>query len=143
MKLNFDYINTVSKRLHAMSQQEPDAYYKGNHVYEIRFTPSTGKAEIFMQWPMFRNLIANEADGPVEVDCLNRGTKHASLHIIGKVQGVEVRTCVDKQEVIDDLRALELPADYEIDESADIVDLFIIWQNMTGWNLDWEAKNNG
>lgn len=139
MKLNFDYINRISNNLHELSKLDPKEYAEGRYVYEIRFSPSSGKCEIHMQWPMFRNLIANESDRPVEIDHLAYGSSPACLHMTGWVQGIEIRVCVDKDEIINDLKAVvdEYPeSDYEICEDDDIMALFIIWQNMTGWNLD-------
>lgn len=138
MKLDFSYIGRVSKNLHCLSKQDPKEYAEGRYVYEIRFSPSNGTCEIHMQWPMFRNLIANESDRPVEVDRLAYGSGPAVLHMTGWVQGIEIRACVDKHEIIDDLRAVvseHSEDDYEICEDDDIAALFNLWQNMTGWNL--------
>lgn len=146
MKLDFGYISQVSKSLHSLSKLDPKEHAEGRYVYEIRFRPSNGTCEIHMQWPMFRNLIANEADRPVEIDRLASSSSPAWLHLTGWVQGIEIRACVDKGEVIDDLKAVfgEYPqCDYEICEDDDVLELFVLWQNMTGWNMDWEDSSNG
>ena len=88
-----------------------------------------------ISWPYFRNLIANEADAPCEVT----KTKNA-LHLSASVQGIEMVSCVFKQDVVNMLKELvaEHPEGaYEVCEDDDIVAMFIIWQNMTGWDLDW------
>lgn len=138
MNLNFEYLDRVRQHLQFQSKIDPKEYAEGRYVYEIRFSPNNGKCEVHMQWPMFRNLIANESDRPVEVDRLAYGSGPATLHMTGWVQGIEIRVCVDKYEIIDDLKAIvdEHPeSDYEICEDDDIAALFNLWQNMTGWNL--------
>lgn len=138
MKLDFEYIGQVSKNLHCLSKQDPKEYAEGRYVYEIRFHPSCADCEIHMQWPMFRNLIANESDRPVEIDRLAYGSSPAVLHITGWVQGIEIRACVDKREIINELKVAvsEHPeSDYKICEDDDILALFNSWQTMTGWNL--------
>ena len=137
MKLNFEYLDRVRQHLQFQSKLDSKEYAEGRYVYEIRFSPSSGKCEIHMQWPMFRNLIANESDRPVEVDRLAYGSGPATLHMTGWVQGIEIRACVDKYEIIDDLKehlgnSYEA---YEVLEDEDIMALFTFWQNMTGWNL--------
>lgn len=149
MKLDFMYLDRVRQHLQLQSKVDPKEYAEGRYVYEIRFCPSSGKCEIHMQWPMFRNLITNESDRPVEVDRLAYGSSPAVLHMTGWVQGVEIRVCVDKHEIINDLK--ECLGDnyeaYEVHEDEDILALFTLWQNMTGWNLGWpgqkEAQPNG
>lgn len=142
MKLDFDYIGQVSKNLHCLSKLDPEEYANGRYVYEIRFSPSKGECEIHMQWPMLRNMIVNEGAGPVEVECMGRGTNRASLHITGKVRGIEIRACLDKSEVLDDLDAVlaEHPCDdvkYSRDDN--IESLFNLWRDLTGWNREYVA----
>ena len=139
MKLDFEYLDRVRQHLQFQSKLDPEEYANGQYIYEIRFSPSKGECEVHMQWPMLRNLIVNEGADPVEVDCMGRGTNHASLHITGKVRGIEIRTCLDKSEVLDDLDAVlaEHPCDdVKYSQDDDIESLFNLWRDLTGWNRE-------
>lgn len=141
MKFDFEYLDQVQKHLQLQSKLDPKEYENGRYIYDIRFSPSEGKCEVHMQWPMLRNLIANEGADPVEVDCMWRRTNRASLHIIGKVRGIEIRACLSKNEVLDDLDAVltEHPCDdVKYSRDDDIESLFNLWRDLTGWNREVE-----
>ena len=144
MKLSLKHIKYMGEQLQSDYQAAGDIcaqLNKGEHVYRISFEPSTGRVEAHVQWPYFRNLVANEADHPA--------TYHEYdgwMHLSCTSHGVEITTCLEKAEVVKMLKELvaEHPeSDYEVCEDDDIVAMFITWQNMTGWDLHWEAKNNG
>jgi hypothetical protein len=42
--------------------------------------------------------------------------------------------------MLKELVAKHPESDYEVCEDDDIMVLFIIWQNMTGWDLDWPEE---
>ena len=141
MKLDFGYLDQVQKHLQLQSKLDPEEYKNGRYVYEIRFSPSSGECEILMQWPMLRNMIANEGAGPVEVDCVRHGTDRAVMHITGTVHGIEIRACLNKREVLDDLDAVltEHPCDdVKYSQDDDIESLFNLWRDLTGWNREVE-----
>ena len=138
MKLNLDKLRVLGGTMQEAYQADGDLCTqldKGSHVYRISFEPISGRVEAHVQWPYFRNLVANEADCPA--------TYHEHdgwLHLSCMSHGVEITTCLQKTEVVDMLKELvaEHPeSDYEICEDDDIINLFVIWQNMTGWNLNW------
>ena len=146
MKLNLDALKALGTSLQKTYQVDgdlPDQLDKGSHVYRISFEPSTGRVEAHIQWPYFRNLVANEADHPATY------TVHEGwMHLSCTSHGVEITTCLEKAAVVSMLKELvaEYPeSDYEICEDDDIINLFTIWQNMTGWDLDWpeEVVTNG
>ena len=141
MKLDLDALKQIGLGMQKAYQVDGDLSNqldKGLHVYSIQFEPSTGRVEAHVQWPYFRNLVANEADHPATYH------EHDSwLHLSCTSHGVEITTCLDKTEVVNMLRELvaEHPeGDYEICEDDDIINLFTIWQNMTGWDLDWPEE---
>ena len=114
-----------------------DQLARGLHVYSIQFEPSTGKVSAHIQWPRFRNLVANGADHPATITRME--ASQPWLHCSCTVRGVEISACVFKSEVIDTLKELiaEHPeSGYEVCEDDDIMVLFVTWQNMTGWGLD-------
>ena len=149
MKIDFDYINRVAAKLHEAFVEDGgmEAYSEGRHVYSLRIEPETKRVEIHVQWPMFRNLVANEADAPATCNKISSvENMDPWMHWHCDVQGVHLTACVNKWDVIQDLKELvsEHPeSDYEICEDDDIENLFNIWQNMTGWNLGWEVTTNG
>lgn len=140
MKLDLDYLHKVSDNLHQL-YREAGGYNPDEHVYNVQFSPESNDIRCHISWPYFRNLIANEADAPSELSRVGD-----ALHLRAKVQGIEMVCCIFQHEVVKmlkDLVAEHPESDYEVCEDDDIVALFIIWQNMTGWDLDWEAKSNG
>lgn len=141
MKLDLDKLRVLGGTMKEAYQSDGDIYTqldKGYHVYRISFEPSTGRVEAHIQWPYFRNLVANEADHPATYH------EHEGwLHLTCASHGVEISACLMKSEVVDMLKELvaEHPeGDYELCEDDDIINLFTIWQNMTGWNLDWPEE---
>lgn len=107
---------------------------KGEHVYSIQFEPSTGIVSVHIQWPYFMSLVANGADHPAIIRKV--GANQPWLHCSCTSKNVEISACLDKSEVVNMLKELvaEHPeGDYEVCEDDDIMALFVIWQNMTGW----------
>ena len=89
---------------------------------------------------LFSELTAHNR---VPQNCLhNMGSQtmlQALLHLSCTSHGVEISTCLQKTEVVNMLKE-HLGSDYEVyevHEDEDVLALFIIWQNMTGWDLDW------
>lgn len=141
MRLDLDALKITSQDMRRMFLDDgdfSDQLNKGSYVYRISFEPSTGRVEAHIQWPYFRNLVVSEADHPA--------TYHEYdgwLHLSCTSHGVEITTCLEKAAVVNMLKELvaEHPeSDYEICEDDDIVNLFTIWQNMTGWDLDWPEE---
>ena len=141
MKLDLDVLKQLGQEMQKAYQVDGDTSSqldKGLHVYRVSFEPSTGRVEAHVQWPRFRNLVANEADHPATY------TTHDNwLHLSCTSHGVEIVTCLDKCEVVSMLKKLiaEHPENcYEVCEDDDIINLFKTWQNMTGWDLDWPEE---
>ena len=137
MKLDLDYLHKVSDNLHQLYREAGD-YNPDEHVYNVQFSPECNDIRCHISWPYFRNLIANEADAPCEMSRVEE-----ALHLRARVHGVEMVCCVFRHEVVSMLKELvaEHPeGDYEVCEDDDIVAMFIIWQNMTGWDLDWPEE---
>ena len=146
MKLDLDALKRISQEMQRDYQAAGDLCTqldRGEHVYRISFDPCADRVEAHVQWLYFRNLVANEADHPATYH------EHEGwLHMNCTSHGVEITTCLQKSEVVNMLKELvaEHPeSDYEICEDDDIINLFTIWQNMTGWDLDWseEVVTNG
>ena len=141
MKLDLDALKQMGQELQRAYQVDGDLLDQldqGLHVYSIHFEPSTGRVSAHIQWSRFRNLVANEADHPATYS-VHEGWMHLSC----ACHGVEITTCLEKAEVVNMLKELvaEYPeSDYEICEDDDIINLFTIWQNMTGWDLDWPEE---
>ena len=140
MELDLDQLKRMGDTMQVSYQADGDVCAqldKGSHVYRISFEPSTGRVEAHVQWPYFRNLVANEADHPATY------TVHDDwLHLDCTTHGVEITTCLPKSEVINMLKE-HLGSNYEayeVHEDEDVLALFIIWQNMTGWDLDWPEE---
>ena len=139
MKIDFEYIKKVSDKLHEAFVEDGDLstqFDKGSMVHSINFDPQTGHASAHVQWPYFRNLVANEGDYPATYTRVQQSSKDEPwLYWNCDVLGVKIVTCMDKSDIVKELEALELPEDCEVDFSDDIEHLFTLWQNCTGWNL--------
>ena len=146
MKLDLDKLRVLGGTMKEAYQTDGDfctQLDKGSHVYRISFEPSTGSVEAHIQWPMFRNLVANEADHPAVISKHSVDGDQSFLHCSCSSHGVEISTCLHKHEVVNMLKNLvaEHPeSDYKVCENDDILILFIVWQNMTGWDLDWSEE---
>lgn len=141
MKLDLDRLQVLAHTMREAYQADGDLSTQldnGQHVYSIHFEPSTGNVAAHIQWPMFRNLVADEADHSATINKVNDGCQEPWLHCMCTSHGVEISACLNKNEVVAMLKELvaEHPeGDYEVCEDDDIMALFITWQNMTGWDL--------
>ena len=123
MKIDFDYLKEVSAQLKQAHKDDPGAYWAGKHVYEVRFSPEHGSVEVFMQWPLFRELVSgNPITASTMLDC---------LHLISNVQDVEIRTCVDRADLMRDLAVAYDP---------DLRSLAQLCQSTYNWNIKWEDR---
>lgn len=147
MKLDFDYIQRIADQLHRAYLEDggEKAYLEGRHVFNLQFEPETKSVEVHVLWPMFKQLVANEAEEPAKYSTVPEIRN--ALHFSCKVQGVKLVAILYRYILVEELKALELPEDCELCESDDIENLLALWQNMTGWNLGWtsqkEDENNG
>ena len=147
MRLDLDALKQIGQgmqREYKVDGELLNQLDKGLYVYRISFEPSTGRVEAHIQWSRFRNLVANEADCPATIRKVEAAQPW--LHCACTSHGVEVCACLEKYEVVAMLKELvaEHPeGDYEVCEDDDIMALFTTWQNMTGWDLDWEETSNG
>lgn len=137
MKLDFDQLQRMAQKFHQDYREDGDLCEqldKGAHVYCISFEPRTDRARVHLQWPYFCNQVANEADHSTACDKLGEDI----LHLTCYSHGVEISTILGRHEIINMLK--EHLGDnyeyYEVHEDEDILALFIIWQNLTGWNLE-------
>lgn len=137
MKLDFDQLQRMAQKFHQDYQEDGDLWEQldeGAHVYSISFDPREGQARVHLQWPYFRNQVANEAGHFTACDKLGKDI----LHLTCDSHGVEISTILGRHEIINMLK--EHLGDnyeyYEVHEDEDILALFIIWQNLTGWNME-------
>lgn len=139
MKLDFNQLKRMGDKFRHDFLEDGDTSEqldKGSMVYSISFDPQIGACRVHVQWPYFRNLVANESDYPATYS-VNQSTSNGEtwIHWICHVIGVEVCACMYKSMVLDELKSLELPADYKICEDDDIETLLKLWMNMSGWNM--------
>lgn len=139
MKLDFEQLKHLSDAFHAQFTADGDTSQqlgKGSMVYSIDFDPGVGRASAHVQWPYFRNLVANEADHPATYSVVRQTSKTKPwIHWSCTVQGIEIRACMCRDDILKELKSLELPAEYEICKDYDIEALLVLWMNMTGWNM--------
>lgn len=138
MKLDFEQLKQMALEFNKDYLEDGDLCAnmdKGAHVYTISFDPQEARARVHMQWPYFRNQVATEAAHSTSYSKLDAET----LHLMCDSHGVEISTILNKFEVMTMLMELvvEQPNDdYEVFEDDDILALFIMWQNLSGWNLE-------
>lgn len=138
MKLDFDQLKRLKDSFHAQFTADGALYQqidKGSMVYSINFTPGEGQAKVHMQWPYFRNLVANEAEHPATYSVVQQTPEEEPwIHWSCDVQGVEISACMFKADVLKEFSALELPEGCILCEEDHIESLLVLWMNMTGWN---------
>lgn len=137
MKLDFDQLKQMALRFNQDYLEDGDLCEqldKGAYVYSISFEPRTDRARVHLQWPYFRNQVANEADHSAVCDKLGEDT----LHLTCDSHGVEISTILGRYEIINMLKEHlgDSYESYEVHEDEDILALFITWQNLTGWNME-------
>ena len=115
MKLDFDQLKQMALKFNQDYREDGDLCEnmdKGTHVHSISFDPREARARVHLQWPYFRNQVANEADHPVSYYKLDDKT----LHLSCDSHGVEISTILNRSEVVNMLKELvaEHPeGDYE------------------------------
>lgn len=135
MKLDLDQLRQMALKFNQDYLEDGDLWEnmcKGAQVYTISFEPQKARASVHLQWSYFRNLVANEADHPATYRKYD-----GWLYLSCTSHGVEISACLDKTDVVNMLK--ELGAAFRRD--ADIISLFTIWQNITGWDLDWPVES--
>lgn len=140
MKLDFEQLRRMSDKFHKDYTNDGDSSEQldnGHMVYSINFDPGCGGVRAHVQWPYFRNLVANESDHPATYSVLrDDDTREPWIHWSCSVLTVEINACMYKATILDELKSMELPEDYEICEEDDIENLLILWMNLTGWNMN-------
>lgn len=138
MKLDFNQLERLKDSFHQQFAEGGDFSSQmddGSMVYSIHFDPHEGSCKVHVQWPYFRNLVANASDLLATYTRVQQTDADKPwLHWTCDVLGVEISTCMDNSIIVKELEALELP--YEVDFSDDIENLFAMWQNHTGWNME-------
>lgn len=136
MKLDLDYLHKVSDNLHQL-YRDAGGYNPEEHVYSLHFEPDDNNVSCHISWPYFRNLVANETD----VDVSKAGA--IALHLAARMQGIEITACVFKDEIVGMLKEHlgSAYASYEVHEDEDVLALFDLWQNLTGWGLSGEEQH--
>ena len=139
MELDFDQLRRLKESFHDQFRQGgavSEQLNEGSMVYSIEFYPDEGAARVHVQWPYFRDLVANDSDYPATYTVLrDDATKEPWIHWTCSVLTVEINACMYKSTILDELKSVELPEDCELDETDDIEDLLILWMNLTGWNM--------
>lgn len=139
MKLDFDQLKRLNDSFHAQYTADGEFFQqmdKGRMVYSINFRPREGQANVHVQWPYFRNLVANEADHPATYSVVQQDSEAEPwIHWTCDVQGIEISACMFKSDVLKEFSALGLPEGCDLCEEDHIEALLVLWMNMTGWNM--------
>lgn len=135
MKLDFEQLRRLKESFHEQFQQDGEVseqLNKGSMVYSLLLDPQDNSCSVHVQWPYFRNLVANEADCPATYS-VNRSVVDGEswVHWTCKVLGITINACMYKSDVLYELKQLKMPA-----EESDIESLLVMWQNASGWNME-------
>ena len=135
MKLDFEQLRKLSCKIHHDWSEDGDLREqvdKGVMVHSISFEPSTGACRVHVQWPLFRDLVANEGDCPATYSRVQLSPlEEPWLHWTCSVLGVEIVACMRKADVIKELTAC---GDQLNLEAMDIEQLLTMWMHYSGWN---------
>lgn len=144
MNLDFGFINSVAATLHKAYLDDGgfDAYDRGKLVHRVEFDPQTGNATVQVQWPKFRNIVANnKADGPATYTISGESSvSGAWMHWTCYVQGVKVVAVMCKSDLLMDLEMYYEKA-HKMYHQFDLRNLLALFQNKTGWNLNWNKED--
>lgn len=132
MKLDLEHIKRIARDFQEQYREDGGeaAYWAGRHVFTIEFVPETGKTRIHMAWPLFRNLVANEADGPTKI---SRTEAAHRLFLECSVQGIECVAIISDDMLQAEYATLGLPQH----TYNDMLQSFKEWQTITAWNINW------
>ena len=140
MKIDFQQINNLAQKFYE-DHREDINHLDDRYVYTIEFAPGTGKSRIHMQWPYFRDLVANEASSSVRHSVIRANPNEPTLHFECKIQHTLCVAVMLMQNLRAEFELLGLlDEDHPINFNADIEDLFSLWQHLTGWGLDWPGE---
>lgn len=139
MKLDFEQLRKLSRQLHQNWTEDGDICEqldKGAMVHSISFEPSTGICRAHVQWPYFRDLVANESDYPATYSRVQLSPQEEPwLHWTCSVLGVEIVTCMYKADVVKELAEAHLGCEDQSKlEAMDIEQLLTVWMDATEWN---------
>ena len=151
MKLDFEQLRRLKESFHEQFRQDgeiSEQLDKGSMVYSIEFNPSEGTASVHVRWPYFRNLVANESDYPATYRKIENEGQQAWLHWECSVQGVRVVTCMERNQVVEEITNV-YPA-WKGHPNLDILnieELLRMFMDATGWNTvstcDEEVEDHG
>ena len=133
MKLDFSELKAIASKFKSdwVADGGDQAYREGRHVYSIEFTPECSEIRVHMAWPMLQGLVSAKKN--VVVDLTNVGS---NVHLQCRLEGV---TCVAVVSIVDLKGMFEemgLPdEDHTINFDDSPVNLFRMWQSVSGWNL--------
>lgn len=151
MKLDFDQLRRLKDSFHEQfyrSGSTAEQLNEGSMVYSIGFDPSTGTAQVHVQWPYFRNLVANESDYPATYRKVESEGQQAWLHWECSVLGVQVVTCMERDQIIKEItNVYPHLKDHPSLEELNIEKLLKVFMDATGWNTvstcNEEVEDNG
>lgn len=151
MRLDFDQLKRLKDSFHEQFRQDGEVgkqLNKGTMVYSINFNPSEGTAQVHVQWPYFRNLVANESDYPATYRKIESEDQQAWIHWECSVLGVKVVACMERDQIIEEItNAYPAWKEHANLEKMDIELLMEVFMGVTGWNTiqteDEEVKDNG
>lgn len=151
MKLDFDQLRRLKDSFHEQfyrSGSTAEQLNEGSMVYSIGFDPSEGTAQVHVQWPYFRNLVANESDYPATYRKIENEGQQAWLHWECSVLGVQVVACMERYQIVEELISVQPHLrDYPNLEQLDIERLLKVFMDVTGWNTihinNEEDESNG
>ena len=151
MKLDFDQLRRLKDSFHEQFRQDGGVdkqLNKGTMVYSIEFNPHEGTARAHVQWPYFRNLVANESDYPATYRTIENEDQQTWIHWECSVLGVKVVSCMERYHIIEEITNV-YPAwkDHPNLEKLDIEQLLKVFMDATGWNTvstyNEEEESNG
>ena len=132
MKLDFNQLRRLKDSFHQQFAEGGDLSSQlddGSMVYSIHFDPHESSCKVHVQWPYFRNLVANEADCAASFEeCGSDGA--VWLYWTCKVQGIVITACMFREDLFQELRAINA----EFSETEELPVLLAMWQDLSGWN---------
>lgn len=133
MYLDFDNLKTIAAKLHEEYEADMPASRGDRHVYTIEFHPAEPDSlRVHVEWGLFKALVEDNLSTIVDMSSV----PPKAIHLSARVRGITLIA------VLFDFQVKDLfdKADYPVNFTGDTLELFKLWQNLTGWGLNMMTK---
>lgn len=129
----FEQLKNLGNYLAQQCKEDPEAYFEGRDIYSVQFTPETGKIDVHIQWPAFRDLVSEHSAKEVHMTLKPplAGTGGLWYYVDADIDGVTLSACLWRSDLVPDLQKLGYS---EMDiAQMDITERMNTFISVSGW----------